>query len=105
MSVGNQIDEATYNALSATNKSKCASSIVTLTFDPTKVLLDMTSEVYYEATSVSRTTVNGHQYISSISFKIDAMSSKLIKFYKVNAALNYTYPNNNNQSIITVTYS
>lgn len=104
-SVGNQIDEATYNALSNTNKAKCASSIVTLTFDPAKVLLDMTSEIYQNATSISRTTVNGHEYISSISFKIDAMSSKLIKFYKVNASLDYTYPNNNDASIITVTYS
>ena len=104
-SVGNHIDESTYNSLSPENKQKCASSIVTLTFDPTKVLLDMTSEIYQNAVSTTTTTINNYNYISSISFKIDAMSSKLIKFYKTDATNDYTYPNNNNTSIITVSYS
>ena len=104
-SVGNQIDEVTYESLSDENKNKCISSIVTLVFDPTKVLLDMTSEDYQQAISVARTQINGYDYISSLSFKIDVMSSKQIKFYKVDTTKNYTYPNNNNESIITVSYS
>ena len=65
----------------------------------------MTSQVYQDAISTTSTTIGGHSYINSISFKIDAMSSEQIKFYKVNAGQNYTYPNNNNSSVITVSYS
>ena len=35
---------------------------------------------------------NNHKYINSISFKIDALSSSRIKFYKVDAQKDYTYP-------------
>ena len=103
--VNHQIDMPTYMALSQADQAKCASSIITLTFDPNVVLLDMTSQVYQDAISTTSTTIGGHSYINSISFKIDAMSSEQIKFYKVNAGQNYTYPNNNNSSVITVSYS
>ena len=103
--VNHQIDMPTYMALDPVDQAKCASSIVTLTFDPNVVLLDMTSQIYQEATNIVTTTIGGHNYISSISFKIDAMSSEQVKFYKVNASQNYTYPNNNNSSVITVSYS
>ena len=103
--VGNQIDIPTYQNLTSTNQNKCASSIVTLSFDPTKVLLDMTSQDYQEAESITRQTINNHEYINSISFKIDVLSSKQIKFYKTDTTKNYTYPNNDNTSIINVTYS
>ena len=103
--VNNQIDIPTYESLSNENKAKCASAIVTLSFDPTKILLDMTSQDYQEAESVTRTTINGHEYINSISFRIDVLSSKQIKFYKIDTTRDYTYPNNNNNSIINVSYS
>ena len=103
--VGNQLDISTYQGLTPANQDKCASAIVTLSFDPTKVLLDMTSQDYQEAESVTRQTINNHEYINSISFKIDVLSSKQIKFYKTDVTNDYTYPNNNNQSIINVTYS
>ncbi len=104
-SVNNQIDVDTYLGLTSEEQSKCTSSIVTLTFDPNVVLLDMTSHNYQDAINTTTTVVNGHNYISSISFKIDAMSSEQVKFYKVNASQNYTYPNNVGTSIITVSYS
>ncbi|MEE3343049.1 MAG: hypothetical protein VZS44_03055 [Bacilli bacterium] len=103
--IGNQIDIPTYQELTPANQDKCASSIVTLEFDPTKILLDMTSQDYQEAESVTKQTINNHEYIKSISFKIDVLSSKQIKFYKINTSQDYTYPNNNNQSIINVSYS
>ena len=103
--VNNQIDIPTYQALSNNNKEKCASAIVTLTFDPTKILLDMTSQEYQEAESVVKQTINNHEYIKSISFKIDVLSSKQIKFYKIDTTKDYTYPNNNNNSIVNVSYS
>ncbi len=104
-SIGNQIDIPTYESLSASDKEKCASSIVTLEFDPTKILLDMTSQDYQDAESITKQTINNHDYIKSISFKIDVLSSKQIKFYKVDTTKDYTYPKNGNTSIINVTYS
>ncbi|MBR3161153.1 MAG: hypothetical protein IKF19_00275 [Bacilli bacterium] len=103
--VNNQIDIPTYQNLSNENKDKCASAIVTLQFDPTKILLDMTSQDYQEAETVTKQTINNHEYIKSISFKIDVLSSKQIKFYKIDTTKDYTYPNNNNNSIVNVTYS
>ena len=103
--VNHQIDMPTYLALDPVNQAKCASSIITLTFDPNVVLLDMTSQIYQNATNIVTTTIGGYNYVSSISFKIDAMSSEQVKFYKVNASQNYTYPNNNSTSVITVSYS
>ena len=103
--VNHQIDIPTYLALDPVNQAKCASSIITLTFDPNVVLLDMTSQIYQNATNIVTTTIGGYNYVSSISFKIDAMSSEQVKFYKVNASQNYTYPNNNSTSVITVSYS
>ena len=104
-SVGNQIDIDTYMSLSDTKRGKCSSSIITLDFDPNKVLLDMTSDIYQNNKGISTKKINNYDYIKSISFDIDAMSSKQVKFYKVDATKNYTYPNNDDNSIINVTYS
>ena len=103
--VNHQIDIPTYLSLSDSDKAKCASSIITLTFDPTKILLDMTSQNYQDAINVSTTTIGGYDYINSISFKIDAMSSEQVKFYKIDTTKNYTYPNGQGTSIVTVSYS
>lgn len=103
------IDMDTYQALSSTDQAKCASSIITLRFNPTVVLLDMTSEIYQNALdngyTIVQQQINGHNYVREISFKIDAMSSMAIKFYKVDVSQNYTYPNGNNSSVIEVIYS
>ena len=39
-------------------------------------------------------TKNGesYEYVNKIQFKMEAEESKVIKFYKVNASENYTYP-------------
>lgn len=103
--VGAQLDMDTYQNLSNTDKEKCASSIITLEFDPNTVLLDMTSEIYQNALSTETVTIGGYNYVKKISFKIDAMSSSKIKFYKNDITKNYTYPRPNVQSVITVTYS
>ena len=103
--VGAQIDMETYQALTASEKQNCASAIITLAFDPNVILLDMTSEFYQNAFNIQTTQINNHNYIRAFSFKIDAMSSNNIKFYKKNVSNNYSYPNGNATSIITVTYS
>lgn len=101
---GNKIDMYKYLELSEENKEKCHSMIITLTFDPTKVLIDMTSEMYLKTISSTSVNINGYEYINSITFKIDAISSKCIKFYKVDLEKDYTYPNGEEQPIINISY-
>lgn len=104
-SVGAQIDIDTYQGLNAADKEKCASSIITLSFNPNDILLDMTSDIYQNAENVVTRTIDNYEYIESISFKIDAMSSNNVKFYKKNVSMDYSYPNSSNNSVISVTYS
>lgn len=101
--VGDRIDGDTYLALSDANKNKCYSGEVRIEFDPKEVLLDMTSESYNTAKNVGTTVVNAQTYINSFTINIDAISSVDIRFYKVDVTKDYTYPNNNNDSIIKVT--
>ena len=102
---GAQIDTATYQSLTAAEKQNCASAIITLEFDPNVILLDMTNEFYQNAFDIQTVRINNYDYIKKFSFKIEAMSSNNIKFYKKNVSNNYSYPNGNASSIITVTYS
>ena len=102
---GAQIDMETYQSLLDSDKEKCASSIITLNFNPNTVILDMTSEIYQNAISIHTRQIDGYDYVDSISFKIDAMSSSTIKFYKNDVSMDYTYPAVGSQSIIEVIYS
>lgn len=102
--VGNRIDIDTYLLLSDENKDKCTSSLITLTFDPSVVVLDMTSPAYLKRVSETYTTINGYSYVNGISFKIDAIDSEVVKFYKTDTSRDYTYPIVNNNSIVTFSY-
>lgn len=101
--VNQKIDIDTYLALTDQDKAKCFSSIVTMVFDPTKILLDITNENYPNVTNVTTTTINGKNYINSITLPIDAISSADIRFYKVDTSADYTYPNLNNNCVVTIT--
>ena len=46
-------------------------------------------------------TVNGVAYISTITFDVDPMSSNVVRFYKLDVSEDYTYPHNNDPSVIT----
>lgn len=116
-SVGDTINEAVGqkifidNYLEAISKDnsivdKAHSLLVTLDFDPTEVVLDTTSEVYLNSkpTDITYTSIDSVNYVNSISFKVDAEESKVIKFYKKTAAKDYTYPGDGTSpSVITVT--
>lgn len=102
--VGKQIDIETFLGLSAENKSKCSSAIITLDFDPRVVLLDMTSEDYLDSLDKKIENIDGYNYVTSISFKIDALSSEKVKFYKKDTLIDYSYPNSDNNSVVKVTY-
>lgn len=103
--VGDKIDINTYLGLPDDKKRNCASSIVNLEFDPSVILLDMTSTAYLNALSSTTTTINEYEYINNMSFKVDAISSEIIRFYKVTPANDYSYPNENNTSIVNVTFN
>lgn len=101
-SVGDKIDIDTYLNLSDTEKEKCYSAKVNINFDPTQILFDVTNNVYSEATNITTTTINGKTYINGFTITIDAISSREIRFYKTDVSKNYTYPNKDNTSIVSV---
>ena len=99
---GYKIDIDTYLALTEEEKAKCYSSIVTVTFDPEEILLDNTSESYQNAINVTTKTIDGKNYINGITLPIEAISSVDLRFYKVDTSKDYTYPNSNNYSVVSV---
>ena len=103
-SVGDQIGLEDYQNLTEAEKNKCFSAIVTVTYDPHKVLVDMTNKLYLHrlSSNYQEVTIGGFQYVSKFSFKVNASSSSSIIFYKDDITKNYTYPIVNNDSIITV---
>lgn len=103
--VGDIISLEDYDKLTAAQKENCFSAIVTVSFDPSVVYLDMTANSYLNRieNSETTTTINGYTYISGYKFKIDATSSEKIIFYKANKQLDYTYPLVNDTSVINVT--
>lgn len=97
--VGHILSYNEYKALSAADKAKCTSAVITLTFNPSVIVLDTTSDIVHDM-DYNETTVNSVDYVSTIEFPIEAMSSNKIRFYKANPVNNYTYPNGNATSII-----
>ena len=97
--VGDKISYDNYKNLSSDNQAKCTSYKVTLTFDPSVVILDPTSEIVEKSTETT-TTINNIQYINSLTFKVDALSSTSIRFYKANKSNDYTYPITNSTSVV-----
>lgn len=98
--VGDTIESSVYSSLSSENKEKCTSIIIRLDFDPRVILIDMTSEFYDNAYEYTTTMIDGKEYINSVKFGMDAVSSMNIRFYKVEASNNYTYPYVNPTSVI-----
>ena len=98
-----KIDSDTYLGLTEEEKAKCYSSEVTIEFDPNEILLDVTSENYKNAINVTTTTINGKNYINSITLDIDAISSVDLRFYKTDISKDYSYPNAENYSVVSVT--
>lgn len=102
-SIGDKISTETYKKLEQENKNKCFSAIVTISFDPNNILLDMTDTNYKNRLSKELTnTINNKQYVSGFSFKVNATSSEKIKFYKNDITKNYTYPIINDTSEVKV---
>lgn len=103
-SVGDRIDISTYLSLDEADRNKCASTIIDLSFNPNVVLLDITNENYLKNIGTTTTIINNYDYINGLTFKIDALSSTVVRFYKNDTTQNYTYPFENHSPIITVNH-
>lgn len=98
--VGDVISTTVYRNLSDDNKKNCVSAVITLEFDPNKVVIDTTSNIINNSL-ITNSLVNGVSYVSKIKFNVDATSSTSIRFYKKDKSIDYTYPYVNNTSIIS----
>lgn len=101
-SVGDQLSLDEYAALSATDKAKCYSAIVELSWDPSLIYLDMTANEYLHRTNQATEQIDGHTYVNNFTYKLDAITSSKIIFYKPDISLNYTYPITTSTPVITV---
>ena len=101
--VGQRINVDTFLSLSEQNKQKCKSAVVKVDFDPEIILLDLTSDMYAKATNIQTTNINGNIYVNSLTIELDVESSESLRFYKVDTSKDYTYPNQDNESIVNVT--
>ncbi len=103
-SAGDKLSIEEYNNLDATDRANCFSAIVTLTFDPSVLELDMsdTNYVHRLPTNYQEIPIGGFQYVKKFSFKVDASSSSSVLFYKNDVSMNYTYPIINSSSIVQV---
>ena len=104
-SINQRIDYNTYMSLSDNDKAKCALPLITLTFDPQVVILDMTNTAYLNAETYTTIQIHTHSYVNSISFRIALESSETVRFYKANANADYTYPIVNETSIVNFAYT
>lgn len=103
-SLNDHISDSEYRNLSATNKLKCVSQYINVSFDPDDLLLDNTSSIL-DISTYQTETISNIDYINSLRFAISPNSTVAIKFYKQDITNNNTYPMGNNPSIITVTSS
>ncbi len=108
---GDQINITDYlNCLSDQQREYVHSMIVSLEFDPHEILLDTASGVYLDAVRRNNVTyedINGNDYVDSVELKVAAEESKVIRFYKVIAANNYSYQSTDLQhetSIVDVNF-
>jgi len=97
---GDVLEEEVYNSLSDTNKANCTSALIRLTFNPNVILLDITSDFYDNAYSNTTQLIDNKEYVNGITFGIEPIQSITIRFYKVEASNNYTYPFVNPTSVI-----
>ena len=88
--------------------TKSETNTLTLSWDPSKVVIDVTHEYYENRNQAKDTykTVNEVQYVSSITFDMEPEDVKSIVFYKKDINADYTYPGGTATSmIVTITES
>ena len=96
---GNHISKAVYDALSDNDKKKCASAIISVSFNPNVIRIDNTNKDFMNAYNIGVQTINGYSYVNAFTFDMDSSVSNVIKFYKRNKSMNYSGTNT-----VTVSY-
>lgn len=94
--------DSPYLTLNITNSSVEGKNI-TLSYDPTKILLDMTNPFAINAITESTQQLNNNAYINTITSYMQPNYNTSIKFYKEDTKQNYSYLGTGT-SIITLTY-
>lgn len=78
---------------------------VTLQFDPTKVLIDMTNKFLINASNIQTESINGYQYVNEITSSMNSLESITVKFYKIDESQDYTYQiGDEGTPIVTLSY-
>ncbi|MBQ1813153.1 MAG: hypothetical protein II119_04330 [Bacilli bacterium] len=101
--IGDLIDINVYKTLSEADKAKCKGEDISISFNPNVTIIDTTDNILDKYT-YQTTTISGIDYVSSLDFVVDPVSTAVIKFYKINPTIDYTYPITNSTSIITVSF-
>lgn len=93
-----------YLTVNITN-SQSVGANVTLSYNPTVVLLDMTSGFRLNATANTTQQLNGYAYFNSITSYVESLSTTTVKFYKKDASQDYSYINGSSGTpVITLTH-
>jgi len=90
--VGSLISREDYLELEPEDQKKCSSVIIEVEFDPRVLLLDMTNENYLRRIDEHMIGIGGYNYIDKMTFKVDAITATVVRFYKVDPTKNYSYP-------------
>ena len=93
------ISVETYLSLSSENKKKCASAVITVSFDPNHLKIDNTATDYLKAYNIETQEIDGFDYVKKFTFDMDSSISDVIKFYKDDKSIDYSGTN-----AISVTY-
>lgn len=93
-----------YTLLDPVDQAKCYSAIVSVRYNPRDLFVDMSNKYFINRLSSNyyEETIDGSQWVSGFSFKVNASSSSAINFYKNDITENYTYPIVNDTSAIQV---
>lgn len=94
-------ENQSYALLKLTNSIETDANI-TLTFDPAELRIDMNDEIIEDATVGATKTIDDGSFVKKITIKMPKESAKNIKFYKVDKTKNYSYPQGNTDSAITI---
>ncbi len=81
-----------YLTVNITNSQSIGSN-VTLTYNPSVVLLDMTSRFRLNSTGNTNQQLNGYNYFNSITSYVESLSTTTVKFYKQDSTQDYSYVN------------
>ena len=79
-----------YLTVNIVNSTSSAAN-VTLAYNPTVVLLDMTSHFYLNSTATLTQPIGTYNYINSVTSSVGSLSTTSVKFYKVDATQDYSY--------------